>query len=152
LHFPLSVSDEADGDFAERPLIGDNAVGAADLNRADERARQQYFAGLQCLIVLSEPGRKPDDALGGMAKHASGEARFLDLAVLATIAPMWRKSTPLGSNQRPPSTMPALVALSDIVSNTVRVRFVCGSTWKIRASRISSGGSHSLLRRSGIRL
>src|SRR6185437_1843889 len=53
---------------------------------ADERARQQYFAGLQCLIVLSEPGRKPDDALGGMAKHASGEARFLDLAVLATIA------------------------------------------------------------------
>ncbi|MNL46264.1 hypothetical protein D3C87_1689630 [compost metagenome] len=93
------------------------------------------------------------------ASHATPLAGWLSTAALtpdSSITPLryrtagiFRRSTSVGRTGRPPITTPAFAALSEIVSNTFRVTLVCGSTWWIRASMISSAGmTHSVASRT----
>ena len=61
-----------------------------------------------------------------MIEHAGGKAGFFQLAVTKHSAPIQRRSASSGRIGRPPSTMPALAALSAMVSKIFRVDLVCG--------------------------
>jgi hypothetical protein len=79
-----------------------------------------------------------------VALHTGRQAGLFHSAVLAQDGAAPGQVHARGARLGPPSTMPALAALSLMVSNTLRMTLVWRSNCSMRASMISIAGCHVL--------
>src|SRR6266702_57469 len=75
------VSGEVAAHRAIRTIVGLDRVAFAGLDRANERSRQHYLAGLKRKSVGRDLVGKPGHAGRGMIEHAGGKPGFLQLTV-----------------------------------------------------------------------
>jgi hypothetical protein len=125
---------------AERPVVGVEAIARLGDRRPREGSCQHDFAGLQALAPGRQLHGQPGHADGRVALHAGGQAGLFDRAVLPQDGAAPGQVDLARLHRRPPSTMPALAALSLMVSCTLRMTRVWRSNCSMRASMISMAG------------
>jgi len=138
--FGCAFSDELEHQLAERAVVGLEQV--ADLGRT---GRVKEPASTICPALSDSP--QGASLLASQAMPMAGSPCTPAARPVSSTAPFWRRMAPTHgrsvarASARPaPTTMPALAALSLMVSNTLRITLVWRSNCSMRESMISIAG------------
>lgn len=123
----MFLLDKPAADGAHVAVVDVEGIALARRDRAGEGAAEDNLPGFELDIVRRQLVGQPGHAVGRMIEYARGDAGLFNYAVAIQQGGDPAQVELVRFNRPAPRITPALAALSEMVSNTLRGRWVSGS-------------------------